>query len=142
MNLKKRLLLLAIPAGLAGGYFLIEAVTGGNVAKEMVAVTIPELSKVALTGQEAFGENCAACHGKNAGGTDQGPPLIHDIYNPGHHGDRSFYRAVRQGVRAHHWPFGNMPPQNQVMDTEIKEIITFIRETQIANGIKPKAHKM
>ncbi len=142
MNVKNGMLLLGVIAGLVGAYFLIDNVIGGSASKEMIAVKVPELSKLASSGQEKFKENCAACHGASAGGTEQGPPLIHDIYNPGHHGDGSFYRAVRKGVRAHHWPFGNMPAQDHVSDKDVQEIIAFIRETQVANGIKNKPHKM
>ncbi|MBE7635460.1 c-type cytochrome [Sneathiella sp. P13V-1] len=142
MNVKKGMVLLGIIAGLAGVYFFIEIIIKGGEPAEMIAVNVPALSNMASGGHEAFKENCAACHGASAGGTKQGPPLIHDIYNPGHHGDGSFYRAVKQGVRAHHWPFGNMPPQTQVTDQQIAEIIAFIRETQVANGIVSKPHKM
>ena len=50
-----------------------------------VAVKVPELSSVALAGQKVFLANCAQCHGDTAGGTDQGPPLVHQWYRPGHH---------------------------------------------------------
>jgi hypothetical protein len=69
------------------------------------------------------------------GGTDNGPPLIHKIYEPNHHGDLAFQRAVRQGSRAHHWRFGDMPPQPQVTDADVSVIVKFIREIQRANGI-------
>ncbi|PHS26091.1 MAG: cytochrome C [Robiginitomaculum sp.] len=100
------------------------------------------LSALAIEGHETFKKNCARCHGEYATGTNSGPPLIHDIYNPGHHGDGAFYRAVRQGSPQHHWNFGNMPPQPQVSDAEIASIIRYIRETQVANGIVYKKHVM
>jgi mono/diheme cytochrome c family protein len=98
-------------------------------------VTIPQLSALAVEGQAAFSANCAQCHGPNGGGTDQGPPLIHPIYEPNHHADMAFVLAARNGSRAHHWQFGNMPPQPQVSETEIAAIIQFVREVQRANGI-------
>jgi mono/diheme cytochrome c family protein len=107
-----------------------------------VSVRIPELSAVATTGQKAFDENCASCHGVSGSGTDQGPPLIHDIYNPGHHANSAFYAAANRGVRQHHWRFGNMPPQPQVSDSKIAAIIRYIRELQQANDIAYRPHKM
>jgi len=107
-----------------------------------VKVSVSELTAEAKAGQLLFDKNCAACHGKNAVGTKQGPPLIHDIYNPGHHPDESFYGAVAEGVPQHHWPFGNMPKQSQVTPDELAKIISYVREMQVANGITYKPHKM
>jgi len=107
-----------------------------------VDVSVPELSSHAVAGQAAFQQSCASCHGDNGSGSDKGPPLIHNIYNPGHHGDGSFFMAVQRGVRAHHWPFGNMPPQPQVTERQTAQIVRFIREVQVANGITSQPHKM
>ena len=105
------------------------------VNKAQTQVFVPNLSPVAEAGQMAFSTNCAACHGTNGVGTDKGPPLIHRIYRPGHHADFAFEQAVRLGVRAHHWRFGNMPPQPQLTREETASIIRFIREVQKVNGI-------
>ena len=86
-------------------------------------------------GQTVFKRNCSRCHGVSAGGTGKGPPLIHKYYEPNHHADAAFYRAVAQGVRAHHWRFGNMPPIRTVSTPDVSRIIVFIREVQKANGI-------
>lgn len=97
-----------------------------------------QLSAAASLGKKGFDDNCARCHGENAAGTDQGPPLIHNYYNPGHHGDGAFYGAVANGVRQHHWRFGNMPPLPQVTRDQMRMIIAYIREMQRANGIPGK----
>ena len=108
-----------------------------------VAVLVPrELSLTAQKGQAAFDANCAKCHGQNASGTDQGPPLVHAIYNPGHHSDEAFFVAAKLGVRAHHWPYGNMPPQPQVSAGEVAAIVAYVRELQAANGIVARPHQM
>jgi len=107
-----------------------------------VTVTVPALSPLAKTGERAFAADCARCHGVNGAGTDRGPPLIHDLYNPGHHPDAAFVRAVRYGVRQHHWPYGNMPPRPEVSDAELAAIIRYVRELQRANGIHYKPHIM
>lgn len=98
-------------------------------------VAVPDLSANARSGEQVFNANCALCHGPNASGTGLGPPLVHKIYEPGHHQDFSFQSAVRNGVPAHHWQFGNMPPVPTVMDEDIPKIICYIRELQRANGI-------
>jgi len=113
---------------------------GGQSAVD--SIRVPELSAVAALGQKAFDETCARCHGPRGSGTDQGPPLIHDIYNPGHHGDAAFYNAAKRGAKQHHWRFGNMPAQPQVSDSQITAIIRYVRELQQANGIATRAHRM
>lgn len=100
-----------------------------------VDVVLPELSRPAQAGQTAFQENCADCHGVLAGGTDQGPPLVHKIYEPSHHADTAFVLAAKRGVTQHHCNFGNMPPQPQAGDRAMQQIIEFVRELQVANGI-------
>jgi mono/diheme cytochrome c family protein len=111
-------------------------------AGPLVDVKVPELSPLATRGETAFKANCAPCHGKNAAGSNKGPPLVHDIYNPGHHADGSFFIAAKRGVRSHHWRYGDMPPQPQVTDGEMAAIVRFVRELQAANGIGDQPHRM
>ena len=102
----------------------------------VVEVAVPALSARAERGAAAFAASCAACHGANAAGSESGPPLVHRIYEPGHHADGAFHIAVRQGVRAHHWGFGDMPAQPRVGEAEVADIVIYVRELQRANGIR------
>lgn len=104
----------------------------------IVEINLPDtLSQIALRGKSIFEENCSACHGRNAvGKVGVAPPLVHLIYEPNHHGDESFQRAVALGVRAHHWPFGNMPPIEDMNRDAVADIVAYVRELQRANGIK------
>jgi len=111
-------------------------------ATQVVHVKVPQLSDLATRGKAAFDANCATCHGVNASGTNKGPPLVHEIYNPGHHADGAFYLAAKLGVRQHHWSFGNMPPQPQVTQEQIAGIVRYVRELQAANGITSGPHRM
>ena len=86
-------------------------------------------------GKELFQANCSACHGDAALGTRQGPPLVHRIYEPSHHADISFVLAAERGVRAHHWGFGDMPPQPQVSREEVMEIVRYVRWLQRGAGV-------
>ena len=103
--------------------------------RNTVSVSVPQLTGAAKTGETLFNANCVACHGANAAGSDKGPPLVHKIYEPSHHGDASFLSAVRIGVRSHHWTFGDMPAQPQVRDGEVERIVTYVRTLQRSNGI-------
>lgn len=103
----------------------------------MVSVMLPDtLSPKATMGKRAFDVVCADCHGENAAGKmGFAPPLIHKIYEPSHHGDMAFQMAAANGVRAHHWKFGDMSPQPEVTRADVSSIIAYIREVQRANGI-------
>lgn len=86
-------------------------------------------------GESKFTAHCAACHGARAAGTAQGPPLVHKIYEPNHHADIAFQRAALNGVRAHHWDFGNMPKIDGVSPDDVDQIIKYIRWLQRQAGI-------
>ena len=102
----------------------------------IVRVEVPELSGDAISGEALYNRSCASCHGVNAAGQDGvAPPLIHVIYEPNHHGDAAFQLAAQRGVRAHHWPFGDMPPVEGVDPGEIDQIVSYVRTLQRANGI-------
>lgn len=103
----------------------------------IVQVALPaKLSDEALIGQRAFAAKCADCHGVNAGGQNGvAPPLVHKIYEPNHHSDLAFVMAAKNGVRSHHWRFGNMPPIKGLTDADVKMIARYVRELQKENGI-------
>jgi cytochrome c len=82
-----------------------------------------------------FKAHCARCHGEQAVGTNQGPPLVHKIYEPNHHGDLAFQRAAANGVRAHHWGFGDMPKIEGVTSADVEEITRYVRWLQRQAGI-------
>jgi len=86
-------------------------------------------------GEGKFKSNCSACHGVGGVGTSQGPPLVHKIYEPNHHGDAAFQRAAANGVKAHHWEFGNMPKIEGVTPEDVDQIIKYVRWLQKEAGI-------
>lgn len=103
----------------------------------LVRIVLPDsLSAQAQMGERAFQAVCAACHGDNATGRmNMGPPLVHKIYEPGHHGDFAFQMAVDRGVQSHHWRFGDMPPQKGLTRSDVANIVAYVRALQVANGI-------
>ncbi|VAV94083.1 Cytochrome c family protein [hydrothermal vent metagenome] len=136
---KNKIILVVAAAAIA--YFLF-FMPNKSAPIQTADIKIPKLSLTAKKGKLAFENNCISCHGENAAGTDNGPPLVHDIYNPGHHADMAFYRAAKMGTKQHHWTFGDMPSQNQVSKNDVTRIIKYIRELQEANGIVFKEHRM
>ncbi len=106
---------------------------GDPIATVKVPAT---LSADAQIGKRGFDAKCAQCHGKNAAGQNGvAPPLVHKIYEPSHHSDVAFALAAKNGVRAHHWKFGNMPPVKGLTDSDVKYIARYVRELQRENGI-------
>ncbi|MGB0909735.1 MAG: c-type cytochrome [Nitrospirales bacterium] len=127
------------------GLFLLtgcsEANTDTNHDGHKIENSIPIAQKTEATpeelvkGEGQFNTNCARCHGPQGTGTDQGPPLVHKIYEPNHHADFAFQRAAAQGVRAHHWKFGNMPKIEGISPEEVTEVIRYVRWLQQQAGI-------
>lgn len=122
-------------AALGAGWYALSGDGGDAASTSVSAIVVPVLTTEQETGRVLFDANCSACHGPNASGSDQGPPLVHRIYEPSHHGDMAFVLAARQGVRAHHWRFGNMPAIDGVTEDEVVQITAYIRALQRANGI-------
>ncbi len=128
------LLLLIVLAGLGLSWLAKRPASGPEGST--VAVRLPaQFSPAAQIGQALFRENCSTCHGKNAAGSANGPPLVHKIYRPAHHADFTFHAAVKSGVVAHHWQFGNMPPVAGIDEKQVATIVRYVRELQRANGI-------
>ncbi len=100
--------------------------------REIAATSPPEVTQ----GKALFEQNCSVCHGPAGDGTTQGPPLVHIIYEPNHHADAAFILAARNGVRAHHWRFGDMAPLPDVTDAMVLEIVGYIRWLQRQVGIE------
>ena len=142
----KKIAILVAVLIIAGLAFVVWPKTDQNRLKKSDAdvgnttldeVLLPStLSDSAQIGKRAFEAKCVACHGVNAAGqVGVAPPLVHKIYEPSHHGDESFQRAVSLGVRAHHWRFGNMPAVEGLTRGDVAMVATYIRELQRANGI-------
>lgn len=97
---------------------------------------VPTSTAAVMDGRGLYASHCARCHGGDLKGTTQGPPFLDAMYAPGHHSDASFFLAVKNGVKPHHWNFGPMPPVEGLTDAQIAQIVAFIREDQRAVGIR------
>lgn len=115
------------------------------IAMGLVNVTHPLMAEVGsqtervpfrlAIGKKGFEQYCSSCHGQRAVGAEQGPPLIHKYYEPSHHGDSAFLRAVLTGVKQHHWQFGDMPAVVGVTARDAEQITQYIRWLQQRSGI-------
>lgn len=96
----------------------------------------PGLMPSPTAGKTMYEKNCASCHGIALNGSEKGPPLLHRIYEPSHHADIAFQLAVKNGVRAHHWQFGDMAPVPQVTPDDVAHITAYVRAEQRKIGIR------
>lgn len=109
---------------------------GPESRRERLHLPSPGFRPDAGIGREVFETRCAECHGKHAKGTDKGPPLVDQIYRPAHHADLAFHFAVRDGVKQHHWRFGDMPPRPEVTPEQAGHVIAYVRALQRQAGIR------
>ena len=121
----------ALRAWALGSVLLAVAVFAPPVVESVVSKLPAEFQ----AGEGKFNMFCARCHGAEAVGTKQGPPLVHKIYEPNHHGDAAFQRAAANGVRAHHWQFGDMPKIDGVKPEDVEQIVKYVRWLQRQAGI-------
>lgn len=116
---------------------------GSSIAVTAVVVLLALASSCAPdttdtgAGATLYQRNCASCHGADLRGTALGPLQLSIVYEPSHHSDESYRRAIRQGVAAHHWGFGPMPAISGLDDAEIDAIIGHVREVQAREGFEP-----
>jgi mono/diheme cytochrome c family protein len=124
--LTMRVVLVLIAAGHAAAALAVIGYAGWGLwapfsrRSDVAIVVVPSLSATAEAGRTAYERRCLQCHGLHGAGTAAGPPLVHSVYRPAHHADVAFALAVRRGVRAHHWRFGDMPPQADASLDEVK----------------------
>ncbi len=123
-----------VVAAIGGGYFWLS--TAERKPPVITDVVVPEFSALAAQGEVVFQGTCAACHAANLAGTENGPPLVVKAYRTAMHSDFAISSAINNGVVAHHWRFGSMPPQDNIAPEEVEQVIAYIREMQAANGIE------
>ena len=113
------------------------AVVLGGTALHLVGAgegrVIAALPAEAKAGHDTYLARCADCHGPRAEGTDRGPSLLHPAYRAEAMGDAAYRAAVRRGVRARLWGYGDMPAIPGVPGEELDAVIAFLRAVQAAS---------
>jgi mono/diheme cytochrome c family protein len=89
-----------------------------------------------IPGQVLYAENCASCHGQDLRGSNGGPSLLSIFYEPNHHTDASFRRAIETGSVQHHWTFGDMAPVEGLTEDDADAIIAYVRDVQESEGFE------
>ncbi|MBX3646326.1 MAG: cytochrome c [Rhodocyclaceae bacterium] len=96
----------------------------------------PGLMPNPTLGKKLFETNCSSCHGVDLRGTKQGPPFLHPYYKTSHHRDVAFQLAAMNGVRAHHWQFGDMKPVPGLTPDDVAHVTSYVRYQQRQAGIE------
>jgi mono/diheme cytochrome c family protein len=117
----------------AAGVAVFVAACGGGGGSSGGADAAPDLA----LGKRAYVGACSMCHGVDLRGTSRGPSQLSKVYEPSHHPDEAYRAAVKNGVRAHHWNFGDMPSLPELPDKYVTAIIAYIRSEQQKQGFEP-----
>lgn len=109
--------------------------------KEKVSIKatpkIPMLTEQAKNGRVVMNAKCAECHGVDGtGGSRKGPPIMHAMYRDEVFPDFQFKRSVLEGKREKNWRFGAMPAMPEMSESDVDDIIAFVREVQFANNVE------
>jgi mono/diheme cytochrome c family protein len=115
------------------GVTALVAACGGGGGSSSGSDAAPNVAR----GQQLYGGACAMCHGVDLRGTSRGPSQLSKVYEPSHHPDEAYRLAVKNGVRAHHWRFGDMPSLPAFPDDAIRDVIAYIRSEQQKQGFEP-----
>lgn len=111
----------------------VASCAGGATHPSAVATDQADPGLIA-SGAEVYARSCAACHGDDLRGTDRGPSPLSRVYEPGHHADEAFRRAIAVGSPQHHWGFGDMPAVPGLGAEEVDAVIAYVREQQRTEG--------
>ena len=111
------------------------ACVAGTASAQAVPAPNAGLMPNPAKGKGLYAQSCASCHGVDLKGSDKGPPFLHRVYEPSHHGDVAFQRAVASGTKAHHWKFGDMAPVKGLSPDDVAHITAYIRMAQRSAGI-------
>ncbi len=109
---------------------------GGPESDHDTGIPVQDAELVAQ-GEPLYQASCAACHGADLRGTDQGPSHLSMVYEPNHHGDGAFILAALRGVPQHHWSYGDMEPVPGLSEDDLAAIVAYVREQQRLNGFEP-----
>lgn len=115
---------------------VLSACSGGSESTQ-TSLAAQASADLVAAGGPLYQASCAQCHGADLRGTALGPSHLSVVYEPNHHGDAAFVLAARNGVRQHHWPYGDMPPIPGLTDDDLASIVAFVRDQQRIHGFEP-----
>jgi cytochrome c oxidase cbb3-type subunit 3 len=102
-------------------------------AQIKVSDPVPQSESPAVVerGKSLFGQNCAFCHGREGGGGESGPDLLHSELVARDVGGNKIGAVVLNGRPATGMPAFKLSPQ------EISELAAFLRDQKIKSDSRP-----
>src|SRR5215208_4167877 len=92
------------------------------VAALFVSITVALTAQNVERGRKSFETRCARCHGADDNGGEMGPPITLRLANKT---NEDLVKLVHEGL-----PTRGMPPVLDIRDSEIEELIQFLRTIQ------------
>src|SRR5688572_19586160 len=86
-------------------------------------------AQTADPGRLVYASRCAGCHGSNGGGGELGPSIVMRV--PART-DEELTSVIKQGL-----PTAGMPASPNLTDTELTDLIRFLRSLRPRNGSGP-----
>lgn len=86
--------------------------------------------------QEAVRRELRRLSWRGSEGYETGLPVSAPVYVSSHHSDVAFQSAAKNGVRAHHWRFGDMKPIPGVSADDVAHVTACVRWQQRLAGIE------
>ena len=84
-----------------------------------------------VAGQKYFHQVCANCHGMDAAGGNKAPTFLQEKFHPTNFTNEQIAKTILNGSSS-----GAMPSQkHKVNDEQIREIIKYIRYSQMEAGV-------
>lgn len=85
-------------------------------------------------GEQTYMDFCGSCHGRDFEGSAAGPSQLDAGFAPEVTTDEDFRSAITQGAPQQNYDFTAMPAIGSLDDTEIENVIAYIRSVQEERG--------
>lgn len=100
---------------------------GGGAAGSANAVDL-------AAGEQSYMDFCGSCHGRNFEGSAAGPSQLDPHFAPETTSDDAFRAAITNGAPEEHFDFTPMPAIGSLDDSEIDNVIAYVRGVQEERG--------
>ena len=87
-----------------------------------------------VAGEQTYMDFCGSCHGRDFEGSAAGPSQLDPVFAADVTTDEDFRRAITEGAPKENYDFTAMPAIGSLDDTEIENVIAYVRSVQEERG--------